>query len=78
MQAAASVAVRSPLRLAIRAATEPVGPQRHEAGGRPVVCGCCGNERFTVGSYGFPHVQSLVCARCHHIELFTVLPSVAE
>jgi hypothetical protein len=63
----------SPLRRALKAAKEAMGPQRYGPDGRPIVCHCCGHDRFTIA----PSIvtwYTLACAECGHLEFFLKKP----
>jgi hypothetical protein len=69
----------SPLKRAIKAATQAMGPQRFGTRDKPFVCQLCGHDRFKVGDYvGLLGMHTLICAGCNHVEFFTKAPKTIE
>jgi hypothetical protein len=65
----------SPLKRAISAAKNAIGPQQYGVRGKPFTCQLCGHDRFTPG----PHIivlsmHTLACSDCGHVEFFAKHP----
>ncbi len=63
----------SPLKRAITAAKNAMGPQRYGVHGKPFECHMCGHDLFTVA----PNLVTwfgLACAECGHLEFFMKKP----
>jgi hypothetical protein len=65
----------SPIKRAVNAAMNAIGPKQYGVHGKPFVCQLCGHDRFTSG----PRImilamRTLACADCGHVEFFAKLP----
>jgi hypothetical protein len=69
----------TPLKKALSAAKEAMGPQRYQAGDKLLVCKMCGGQRFKAGGYiPILNVHKLLCGECTHVEFFETLPKVSQ
>ena len=61
----------SPLKRAVKAAKQAMGPQRYVAKDKPFVCPLCSHDRYQNGDYiALFGMYSLVCNGCGHVEFF--------
>ena len=64
----------SPLKRAVNAAKNAMGPQQYGLHGKPFVCQLCGHDRFTSSLILMFSLHTLACAECGHVEFFAKHP----
>ena len=69
----------SPLKRAIKAAKEAIGPQRYRAHSKDIICSTCKHDRFKQGGYiVILTMHTLVCEDCGHVDFFKGSPKAVE
>jgi predicted nucleic-acid-binding Zn-ribbon protein len=67
----------SPLKRAVKAAKQAMGPQRYGAKGKPFACPLCGCDQYHNGDYiALFGMYTLVCDSCGHVEFFKRKPEL--
>jgi transcription elongation factor Elf1 len=65
----------SPLKRAIKAATQAMAGQRYGTQAKPFLCPFCGHDLFKAGPTALIlSLHTLACAECGRVEFFSKLP----
>jgi len=64
------VAKTSPMKRAIKAFKQAMGPQPFQVEGKGVKCSMCGHDQFKRDYIALLMMHSLVCGNCGHVEFF--------